>query len=136
MGLIAPATQKLFDLATPVVAAELALDVLLALYPPKRKVRPLPRFPGIERDVSVVLDEGVAWERVRAEAEAVKPALLEDLRFLVAYRGKPIPKGKKSVSFRMTFRDPAATMRHEQADGQVTAVVERLKEKLGAELRA
>jgi phenylalanyl-tRNA synthetase beta chain len=39
------------------------------------------------------------------------------------------------VSFRMVFRDPAATLRHEQVDPQVAAVVDRLKSKLGAELR-
>lgn len=136
MGVISTATQKLFDLQTPIVAAELELDPLLASYPPRHQVSSLARFPGIERDISVVLDEAVTWEQVSREVIAAQPALLEDLRFLVTYRGKPIPAGKKSVSLRMLFRDPAATLRHEQVDPQVSAVVERLKVTLGAELRA
>ncbi|MCC7191894.1 MAG: phenylalanine--tRNA ligase subunit beta [Phycisphaeraceae bacterium] len=136
MGAISSATQKLFDLQTPLVAAELELDLLLASYPPKHQVSSLTRFPGIERDISIVLDEAVTWEQVSREVIAAQPALLEDLRFLVTYRGKPIPAGKKSVSLRMFFRDPTATLRHEQVDPQVGAVVERLKATLGAELRA
>jgi phenylalanyl-tRNA synthetase beta chain len=135
-GLIAPAAQKAFDLQTPVVAAELDLEELLAPYPPRRVVTPLARFPGIERDLSVVVDEGVSWNQLRSQVYATSPALMEELRFLVTYRGKPIPGGKKSVSFRMVFRDPAATLRHEQVDPQVTAVVDRLKREVGAELRA
>lgn len=135
MGLIAPAIQKSFDLAMPVVVADLDFDALLATYPPKRVVRQLPRFPGIERDVSVVVEEPLPWVKIRSEVLAVRPALLEELQFLMAYRGKPIPPGKKSVSFRMTFRDPAVTLRHEQVDGQIAAVVERLAQTLHAELR-
>ncbi|MCE9589261.1 MAG: phenylalanine--tRNA ligase subunit beta [Planctomycetes bacterium] len=135
MGAVAPATQKLFDLQSSVAAAELDLDNLLSLYPPRRALRSLARFPGIERDLSVVVDESVAWDRVRGEVESLRPALMEELRFLVTYRGKPIPPGRKSVSFRMVFRDPQATLRHEQADGQVASVIEKLKSSLGAELR-
>ena len=50
-------------------------------------------------------------------------------------RGKPIPAGRKSVTFRMMFRDPDTTLRHEQVDPQVASVVDRLKAELGAELR-
>lgn len=135
MGVVSPATQKLFDLQSAVAFAELDLDAVIAMYPPKRSLKSLARFPGIERDLSLVLDEAVTWERVRGEVETVKPALMEELRFLVTYRGKPIPAGRKSVSFRMVFRDPAATLRHEQVDGQVASVVDRLKSSLGAELR-
>lgn len=135
LGVVSQATQKLFDLQSTVAFAELDMDAAIAMYPPRRTVQSLARFPGIERDLSIVIDEDVAWERVRGEVEAAKPALMEDLRFLVTYRGKPIPAGKKSVSFRMVFRDPAATLRHEQADGQVAAVIDRLKSSLNAELR-
>ncbi|MCX5661653.1 MAG: phenylalanine--tRNA ligase subunit beta [Planctomycetota bacterium] len=136
MGLIAPAVLKLADLQAPVVAAELDLEAWLEAYPPVRQVSQLARHPGIERDLSVVVDEAVAWDQIRREVLATSPALLERVNFLIAYRGKPISAGKKSVSFRMLFRDPEATLRHEQVDPQVGTVVARLKEKLGAELRA
>jgi phenylalanyl-tRNA synthetase beta chain len=136
IGVVSPSVAKLFDLHTPLVAGEMDLNALIKNYPPVRLVQQLPRFPGIERDLSVVVDETVAWGSIQAAVEAVAPALLERIDFLVTYRGKPIVTGKKSVSFRMLFRDPSATLRHEQVDPQVASVIERLKSGLGAELRA
>src|SRR5690606_15117627 len=118
------------------VGAELDVAPLPLLYPPVREVATLPRFPGIERDPSIPVDEGVRWDAIDAAARGANPALLESVAFLGIYRGKPIEKGRKSVSFRMTFRDPARTLRHEEVDPQVAAVVEALKANVAAELRA
>lgn len=136
MGLIAPAIRDAMDVQTPQVAAELDVEALLALYPPTREVAALPKFPGIERDLSVIVAEDVAWNRVAAAVSAAGPALLEDLSFVGVYRGKPIPSGQKSVSLRMRFRDPQRTLRHDQVDPQVAAVVKTLGEQVGAELRS
>ena len=134
-GCVSQALQQRFDLQTPVVAAELDLPSLLALYPPQRGGGALPRYPGIERDISVVVEETVPWQRIdRAVAEA-EPALLEGLDFLDVYRGKPIAKGQKSVSFRLRFRDPTRTLRHEEVDPQVQSVIDQLKRDANAELR-
>jgi len=64
------------------------------------------------------------------------PAMLESTRFVGTYRGKQVGAGKKSVTLRMQFRDPETTLRHEQVDPQVAAVVQALGAKVGAELRA
>ncbi len=136
LGLIAPKMQALFDLQTPVVGAEFDLPKLLTSYPPVRKVAALPKFPGIERDLSVIVDEAVSWQAIESAVIATKPPLLETVWFLTTYRGKPIAKGQKSVSFRMLFRDPAKTLRHDEVDPQVNAVVERLQREVGATLRS
>jgi phenylalanyl-tRNA synthetase beta chain len=127
--------QEQFDLQTAVVAAELALPPLIELYPPSREVGALARQPGIERDLSIIVEESVRWQQIAGTLEQTNPALLESLTFLDTYRGKPIAKGQKSVSFRMLFRDPQRTLRHEEVDPQVNSVVEALKQQLNAELR-
>ena len=135
MGVAASSLQDLFDLQAPVVVAELDAEALLGGYPPSRQVSPLARFPGIERDLSVIVPEQVTWQGIEQALHGAEPALLESLTFLGAYRGKPIAKGRKSVSLRMTFRDPERTLRHEQVDPQVAAVVAQLEAAVGAELR-
>lgn len=135
LGLISPTVRDAMDVQTPQVAAELDLPALLGLYPPTREVGALPKFPGIERDLSVIVDEGVAWTQIESAVGAAAPELLEELRFLGVYRGKPISAGSKSVSLRMRFRDPERTLRHDQVDPQVASVVTALGEKIGAELR-
>ncbi|MEM9915665.1 MAG: phenylalanine--tRNA ligase subunit beta [Planctomycetota bacterium] len=135
LGLVADKTRDRFDVQTPQAAAELDLAGLLELYPPTREVGALPKFPGIERDLSVIVEERVSWAQVESAVVAAEPAMLEDLAFLGVYRGKPIAAGKKSVSLRMRFRDPATTLRHEQVDPQVAAVTASLAKAVGAELR-
>ncbi len=135
MGVVAPDGLGLFDLQTPVVVAQLDLGMLLEAYPPTRSPGALPRFPGIDRDLSVVVAENVAWARIEEQVRATHPAMLEDIRFMGVYRGRPVASGFKSVSFRLRFRDPKTTLRHEQVDPQVAGVVDRLKLQLGAQLR-
>ncbi len=135
VGVVNQAVLDQFGLSHRVLAAELELEHLVGHFPPATRVRPLPRFPAIERDLSIVVDEAVGWDQIEEHARAAQPDLFESLRFLTIYRGKPVPRGKKSVSLRMVFRDPAATLRHEQVDGQVARVVDRLKSQLRAELR-
>jgi phenylalanyl-tRNA synthetase beta chain len=136
IGMVDVKRQDMFDLQTPVVIAELDATALLSKYPPSRQVGRLARFPGIERDLSLIVDEKVAWSQIESTLRSSEPALLEGLTFLGTYRGTPIPAGRKSVSLRMLFRDPQGTLRHEQVDPQVAAVVEQLCATVGAELRA
>jgi len=136
MGIVDETHTDLFGLQTQVAVAELDAETLLAAYPPARQVGRLPRFPGIERDLSLIVPEQAAWRDIEHALRQARPAMLESLTFLGAYRGDPIPKGNKSVSLRMFFRDPDRTLRHEQVDGQVEAVVAALKSAVNAELRA
>jgi len=135
IGLIAPQVQALCDLQTPVVAADLDLVALLRNYPPQPQVGPLPRFPGIERDLSIIVNEDVSWDAVDQHVRRAEPQLLESVSFLGTYRGKPIAKGRKSVSFRMLYRDPDKTLRHDEVNPQVQRVIDQLQRQLKAELR-
>jgi len=119
-----------------VALLEVDWEAVLALYPPAVTTVSLPRFPAIERDLSVIVAEPVRWAQIEAVIDQVQPPLLESVRFITTYRGKPIEKGHKSVSLRMVFRDPQQTLRHDQVDPQVAAVVEALSEQCGAALRA
>jgi phenylalanyl-tRNA synthetase beta chain len=134
-GLLNQASTDPFGLQTPQAGLEVELPRLLDLYPPRRAIGELPRFPGIERDLSLIVEEAVTWQQITAAVEQAQPDLLEEVGFLGVYRGKPIERGRKSVSLRLLFRDSERTLRHEQVDPQVAAVVAELKQKLSAELR-
>ncbi|MDX2114323.1 MAG: phenylalanine--tRNA ligase subunit beta [Planctomycetota bacterium] len=127
---------KSCELEGPVVVAEVELRPLLDLYPPRGGVSMLPRFPAIERDLSVVVDESVTWSRVEQAVRGARPALLEGVEFVGSFRGKQVGEGKKSLTLRMTFRDPERTLRHEEVDPQVSSVVAKLGEMVGGVLRA
>ena len=135
IGVLSEALQNQFGLQTPVVLTEVDYTPFVDQFPPKRTVGNLPRYPGIERDLSIVVDEAVTWRQVEQCVTDADPKMLEALEFLTIFRGKQIGKGKKSLSLRMLFRNPDATLRHEEIDPQVNTVVEKLKQGVGAELR-
>ncbi len=120
----------------PAVGAELDLAPFIDAYPPRASVHPLPEFPPIERDLSLILDEGVNWASVEGLVRGASLERLEACSFVGVYRGKQVGAGKKSLTLRLTFRDDARTLRHEEVDPQVASVVEVVKRELGAEIRA
>jgi len=136
LGLIGADTQRLFDLDLPIAAAELELAPVLALYPPRSKVEPLPAFPAIERDLSLDLSESTPWSAVRALVHEARLDKLESLSFVSTYRGKPLSAGKKAITLRLSFRDPSRTLRREEVEPQMAALIAKAKSELHAELRA
>lgn len=135
-GIASAKTLDRFDLQSPVILAELDYEALISNHPRQPAVSTLPRYPAIERDLSIVVDEATPWSAIAEHIRAAEPALLEDTAFVGVYRGKQMGAGRKSVTLRMTFRDPERTLKHEEVTEQVDAVVARLKDQVNAELRA
>lgn len=136
LGLVSAQTQRLFDLDFPQAAAEVELEPLLVLYPPRSGAAELPHFPAVERDLSLVVPDATPWSQVRELILASRPPLLDHLEFIGTYRGPQTGPGKKSLTLRLRFRDPKRTLRHEEVDPQVRSVVDVASQKLGATLRA
>ncbi len=134
-GLLTQGAQNTFGLQSPVAVAEIDLEPLLAGFPPRATVKELPVFPPTERDLSLIVDEPVRWGQIEAAIGAKPPALMERLAFVTTYRGQPVPAGKKSVTLRMTFRAPDRTLRDEEVNPSVAALVKTLGESVGATVR-
>ncbi len=135
-GLLNDKTAAQFDLDKQVVtAAELDFDLLLEKSGAIPAAKPIPRFPAIVRDLSLIVDEPVAWAQIASVVQDKAPAELEQIDFGGLYRGKPIPNGKKSITVSLRFRDEQGTLRHETVDGFEGAILGGLTETLGAELR-
>jgi phenylalanyl-tRNA synthetase beta chain len=136
LGLMTPAVLKEHDLSTPVIVAELGLEPVIAHYPPAARVDALPAFPSIARDLSLVVAEDISWNAIEQVIDGAKLLMLDSSEFVGVYRGKQLGAGRKSVTFRLRFRDPERTLRHEEVDPQVAQLVDALKAKVAAELRA
>jgi len=138
-GLLAASAVKSFGLEQPLVGGEFLVDDLLALYPPRGNIAPLPAFPSVERDLSPVVAESTTWADVSRLVQGVGSTAegkrLESFRFIGTYRGKQLGEGKKSVTLRVVFRDPTKTLRHEEVDPEVNVLMDRLKNDLHAEFR-
>lgn len=119
-----------------VCAAELDLEALIEMAADaKPAAKPLPRFPAIKRDLSLILEEPICWADVEQAIRSAAPDELEEIRFGGLFRGKPIPAGKKSLTVSLRFRDDDGTLRHEQVDAFEQAILDKLKQTFQAELR-
>ena len=91
--------------------------------------QPLPRFPAVERDLAVVVDDTVAAGAILASITESAGDLLEQARAFDEYRGAQVPEGHKSIAFTLTFRSPERTL----TDAEVDRVMAEIR--LGLEKR-
>ena len=137
VGLASESVCQAYDLEAAPALAQVRFDALTSLLcqtPPQ--MQPLPRFPGIARDLSLVLDDTICWADIEQHVYAQQVDGLRDVSFVAIYRGKGIPAGKKSLTFSLTFRHDDRTLTHEEVDTWQTQLVTAMREKFAAELRA
>jgi phenylalanyl-tRNA synthetase beta chain len=124
--------------AGSVVAGELDLAPVAAAPAPgdaDRRVRPLPRYPSIVRDLSLVIDERLPAEKVRGTIRRNAPATLVDVREFDRYQGAGVPQGHVSLSLRLTFRHAERTLTDSEVQQAVEAIVSALTAEHGVKLR-
>ena len=136
LGEIRAKVRRAFDLPEQrVAAAELDLELLLEQVPTSWFVEPISLYPAVLQDLAVIVDDGVPAEAVRALIAETGGFLLKDVELFDVYRGEPVPAGRKSLAYALTFQAPDKTLRDEVASRQVERIVRRLEKELGAELR-
>ena len=115
--------------------AEVEFDPLMDAASLVPRYRSLPQLPAIERDVALVVDEGVLWRDLEASIRGAGVAELESVACASVYRGKPIREGRKCLAVRLRFRGRGATLTHEEADAFQARILKAAGAAVGAELR-
>lgn len=135
-GIVSKAVRDKYDFKeiSP-CAAEIDFESLAKLQKGTIQVKPIPRYPAILRDLSIIVDEPVLWKDISGAVKEAAPVELEDIRFIEIYRGKGIPGGKKSMMLSLQFRDEDGTLTHQRVDGFQSDIVKSLAESVGAVLR-
>jgi phenylalanyl-tRNA synthetase beta chain len=125
-----------FDLPEqPICLLELDLEELLARVEPIRHLQPLPRFPSVSQDMSLIVDEGVSAQQMEDLIRKAGGKLVVDVTLFDVYRGDPIPAGKKSLAYSLTYRHDEHTLTDKQVAKVHSKIVNRLSKELGAKLR-
>ncbi len=135
LGEVHPDSREQYGLRKRVIVAELNLDPLLKQADYVPLFQGLPRFPAVERDLAVIVDEAVPSERVAACIRAAGGELLVDLRLFDIYQGGQVPAGKKSLAYSLVLRSQERTLQEEEIAGVHSKVLGHLAKELGALLR-
>ena len=119
--------------------AELQLQPLYAAIraaKESRKYGAVPRFPGVERDFSLLLSDGTHFSDVVAAIRSLNIQEIASIEAIDLFRGKNVPAGKYSLLVRVTFQSREATLTEAQLADFSARIVGVLQKQLGAQLRA
>jgi phenylalanyl-tRNA synthetase beta chain len=135
VGVVAKAVADKLGLRELPAVAELELEPLLTGARHVPQLRPLPKFPAVRRDLSLVVPDATRYEAIASAVREANPEHVEDVEYVTTYTGKPLEKGTKSVTIALVFRSATATLTGDQVEAGVAKVVAVAKQKLGATLR-
>ncbi len=136
IGMVGSAVLDYYGLTNPLAAAAVRFDALLSVAQQTKVFQPIPKFPPVRRDLSLIVAEDVTWKRLADAIAAVPQPMRVAVDYVTTYRGKPVADGCKSVTVTLTYRSNTGTLRSEGVDQQVAEVVQALRKRLSAQLRA
>ena len=135
LGELHPTVSISLKVEGRLVAFEIDVEpVLTSSHIPR--AQPLPRFPAVERDLAVVVDEHVAAGSLLAVIEESAGHRLEMARAFDEYRGTQVPEGHKSIAFTLTFRSPERTLTDAEVDKVMTDITHALEKRHHARVRS
>jgi phenylalanyl-tRNA synthetase beta chain len=126
VGEIHPVVLANYDLKQTAFLFELNFDHLVLISKDVRHSKPIPRFPAISRDITIIVNKNLEAQEIIAEARKQQEELIEGLALLDVFEGAPIAPGKKSISLRVTYRSSQKTLEDEDVSPIHQAIADRL----------
>ncbi|MFC2002960.1 phenylalanine--tRNA ligase subunit beta [Chloroflexota bacterium] len=134
VGELHPKVLTAFDLTEPVYMFEIDLTALLPSTTRHQMYQPIPRFPPTVRDIALIVDYGVTHRQVKDIIKSFP--LVAEVEIFDVYTGEPVPGGKKSLAYRITYQSMTQTLNDEQVNQVQQQILDKLTRELGAILRA
>ncbi len=137
LGEVHPLVVERLDARTeaPILATELDLDALQAQIPELRRIEPPPQYPAVHEDLALILDANLPAATVTETIRQAGGFLLQDVQLFDVYMDSPIPPGKKSLAYHLSFQAPDKTLTDKQVRRQRDRILQQLEKQLGAQLR-
>jgi phenylalanyl-tRNA synthetase beta chain len=136
LGALSPSILERYKLRQPVYLAEIDFERLATHAFPPVTYDQIPRFPFVERDMSIVVSRDLSYREIHSGITGLKIAELTDLNLIDVYEGEKIPAGKVSLTLRIKFQDREKTLTIDRVQNFVDTVLSHLKKTYGAELRS
>lgn len=109
--------------------------VLKAIANHKISYREVPKFPAVRRDLSLLIDKGITFGRLRDIAGKTERKLLKSINVFDVYTGDKVPAGKKSYALQFVLQDEEKTLNEKQIDAIVKKLIHNFEKEAGAEVR-
>jgi phenylalanyl-tRNA synthetase beta chain len=138
-GQLARRVADRLKLRQDVFLAELALEQLckaIDKVKESRRYEPLPRFPAVERDFSLLLADGIAFSEVADSIRSLGILEIHSIEAVDLFRGKNVPAGKYSLLVRVTLQSREGTLTEGQINHYAGKIISILEHRHDAQLRA
>jgi phenylalanyl-tRNA synthetase beta chain len=134
-GLLTNSLTATIDASGGVFVAEVSIDFPVSSLGSRATFRELGKFPSVTRDIAMIVGEDLTHEKIWEVIWHPTEPLLERVEFFDLFAGTEIGEGKKSLAYRLTYRDRSRTLTSEEVNTAHAKIRERLRSDLGAELR-
>jgi phenylalanyl-tRNA synthetase beta chain len=135
LGELSPVKMREHDVTCKVQVFEILLEPLLIRYRKERAFKPIPRYPYIERDLSVIVEEKVSGDLIKHLISRLGHDIICSVILFDIYRGESIPADRKSMAFRIRYQSEERTLKDEEVEEVHAQVVAALTQEVGAAMR-
>lgn len=136
IGALSPEMLQLLDVEDDIFVAELDCQALIDKYIWDKKFQPIPKFPGIRRDLSFLIDQQLPVEDVEKVIWQSGGKFLKSVNLFDFYKGTQVGQKQKSLAFTLAFYSLEKTLTEKDVDSVVEEIIKNLNSKLNAQLRA
>ncbi len=119
----------------PVYVAEIDLQTALDLKPPTIVYHPLPKYPTVVRDVSLLVKRSVSFADIKNAITENAPEICRSIDFVDVYEGKGVADDARSVTIRLEYRSDERTLIEAEIDDIQRSIIANLESQLGAKQR-
>ncbi|HET6961835.1 MAG TPA: phenylalanine--tRNA ligase subunit beta [Terriglobia bacterium] len=135
-GQLHPRVCESYKIRQPVILAEIPLGAWYRYQSPERVSVELPKFPAVQRDLSLVLAKDIDYAAI--EAVVLQEGIREVQRCFPfdLYFGEKLPSDKKGISISIVYQSSDRTLVDEEVNQFHETILNLLRTKLGAQLRA
>lgn len=134
-GMLSRKAGDYFDLSGEIYLFELELSPLLAHFAFEHSFRELPRYPAVLRDLCIVVPDSVTHEQIKNVINKKGKGLIEKIELFDTYQDKNISGGSRSLTYSLTFRSSAGTLKDEEVSATIDSILDTLQRELGVKLR-
>lgn len=140
-GEVHPEVLTNYDINKRVYLAEINITKIVKYSKSNKKYQEVPKFPAVERDIAVIVDEQVQVGDIEQTITKKAKKLLkgkkslENLKLFDIYRDEKIGENKKSVAYSLIFRDTTKSLSDEEINPVMEEITVELQKQFNAELR-
>jgi phenylalanyl-tRNA synthetase beta chain len=137
IGELHPQVSENYELPpSPLLAAELDLDLLFESIPDRYEVQPVPTYPPVLEDLAIVVDEDITANHVEEVIRNAAGKVITKVLLFDVYRGEQIGDGKKSLAYNLTYQAKDRTLKDKEVAKVRQRIIHNLEKTLNAQIRS